>query len=64
MSKELLFTAGIGNGTTQCIDVAIIDDLLVESNETFIVILTTSTSIVKLGNNWTTVIIKDIDSTQ
>ena len=61
---DLLFTAGSSNGTMRCIDVAIIDDLLVESTETFIVIPTTSTSIVKLGNNQTTVIIKDIDGTQ
>ena len=61
---DLLFTAGTSNGTTQCINVVIIDDLLVESTEIFIVIPTTSNSIVKLGNNWTTVIIKDIDGAQ
>ena len=61
---DLVFESGSRNGTMRCIDVAIIDDLLVESTETFIVIITTSTSIVRLGNNQTTVIIKDIDSTQ
>ena len=61
---DLVFTAGTSNGTMQCIDVTIFDDLLVESNETFTVILTTSNSVVELGNNLTTITITDTDSMQ
>ena len=62
VSIDLVFTAGTSNGTVQCINVAIIDDSLVESNETFTVILATSNSVVELGNNLTTITITDTDS--
>ena len=61
---DLVFTAGTSNGTMQCINVAIFDDSLVESNETFTVTLTTSNSVVELGENLTTITITDTDSMQ
>ena len=61
---DLVFTAGTSNGTMQCINVTIIDDSLVESNETFTVTLITSNSVVELGNNLTTITITDTDSKQ
>ena len=61
---DLVFTAGTSNGTLQCINVTIIDDSLVESNETFTVTMTTSNSVVELGNNLTTITITDTDSMQ
>ena len=64
VSMDLVFTAGTSNGTMQCINVAIIDDSLVESNETFTVTLTTSNSVVELGENLTTITITDTDSMQ
>ena len=64
VSMDLVFTAGTSNGTMQCINVTIIDASLVESNETFAVTLTTSNSVVVLGNNLTTIIITDTDSMQ
>ena len=59
---DLVFTAGTSNGTMQCINVAIIDDSLVEPNETFTVTLTVSNSVVELGNNLTTITITDTNS--
>ena len=56
------FTAGTTNNTMQCVDVGITNTRTVEENETFTVILTTSSSYVLLGNNVTTVNIMDIDS--
>ena len=64
VSIDLVFTAGTSNGTLQCINVTIIDDSLVESNETFSVTMTTSNSVVVLGNNLTTITITDTDSMQ
>ena len=49
-------------GTMQCIDVYIIDDSILEENETFTVTLNTSSSVVMLGTNVTTVTITDNDS--
>ena len=46
----------------QCIDVDIIDDIIVETIETFTVTLTTASSVVALGNNVTRVTITDTDS--
>ena len=62
VSMDLVFTAGTSNGTMQCLNVTIIDASLVESNETFNVILITSNSVVELGNNLTTITITDTDS--
>ena len=59
---DLVFIAGTSNGTIQCLNVTIFDDSLVESNETFTVTLTTSNSVVELGNNLTTITITDTDS--
>ena len=62
MSVDLVFTAGSSNGAIECTNVTIIDDMVVEEDETFIVTLTTSSSIVALGNNVTRVAITDTDS--
>ena len=62
MSADLVFTAGSSNGDMQCIDVDIIDDIIVETIETFTVTLTTASSVVALGNNVTRVTITDTDS--
>ena len=59
---DLVFTAGSSNGDIKCIDVDIIDDRVVETNETFTVTLTASSSVVALGNNVTRVTITDTDS--
>ena len=64
VSMDLVFTAGTSNGTMQCINVTIIDDSLVEPNETFAVTLTTSNSDMELGENLTTITITDTDSMQ
>ena len=61
VSVDLVFTAGSINGTMQCLNVTIFDDSLVESNETFTVIMTTSSLVLILGNNVTTVVIMDND---
>ena len=62
VSMDFVFTAGTTNNTMQCVDVGITNTRTVEENETFTVILTTSSSYVLLGNNVTTVNIMDIDS--
>ena len=62
VSADLVFTAGSSNGDIECIDVDIIDDRVVETNETFTVTLTASSSVVALGNNVTRVTITDTDS--
>ena len=62
VSADLVFTAGSSNGDIECIDVDIIDDRVVETNETFTVTLTVSRSVVALGNNVTRVTITDTDS--
>ena len=64
---DLVFTAGSSNGTLQCMDVTIIDafvdpfidifDFVIEDNETFIVTVTTLSSIVTLENAVTNVTI-------
>ena len=59
---DLEFSAGASNCAMQCIDIAIIDSPTVEEDETFIVTLTTLSSTVTLGNDVTTVIIRNIDS--
>ena len=60
-SMNFVFTAGTSNGTMQCIDVGITNTRTVEEDETFIVTLTTSNSVI-LGNNMTTITITDADS--
>ena len=59
---DLVFTAGTSNDTRKCIDIDIIDSPTIEDNEFFTVTLTTSSSVLKLGNNMTTVTIKEADS--
>ena len=49
------------NGNMQCIDIVIIDDSILEENETFTVTLKTSSSVM-LGTQLTTVTITDNDS--
>ena len=59
---DLVFTANTSNGTMQCLKVTINTTRTVEEDETFNVTLTTSSSVVDLGNDMTTVVIKDNDS--
>ena len=59
VSMDLVFTAGTSNGAMQCIGVAIADSPTVEEDETFTVTLTTSSPVVTLGNDITTVTIID-----
>ena len=59
---DLVFTSGTSNDTRKCIDIDIIDSPTIEDNEFFTVTLTTSSSVLKLGNNMTTVTIKEADS--
>ena len=58
---DLVFTAGTNSDTRQYTNVTIFDDSFVEPNETFTVTLTTSSSVVELGNDLTTVTISDND---
>ena len=59
LSTDLVFTAGSSNGAIQCIDVVIIDSPEVEEDENFTVTLTTSSSVVTLGNNECLITITD-----
>ena len=61
---DLVFTAGSSNGSMQCVNVTIIDDMVVETNEIFTIRLDKSiaSSVVALGNNVTGVTITDTDS--
>ena len=59
---DLVFTAGTSNGIMQCLSVKINTTHTVEEDETFTVTLTTSSSVVELGNDMTTVVIMDSDS--
>ena len=59
---DLVFTAGTSIGTMQCLNVTINTTRTVEEDETFTVTLTTSSSVVELGNDVTTVVIMDNDS--
>ena len=58
---DLVFTAGTNSDTRQYTNVTIFDDSFVEPIETFTVTLTTSSSVVELGNDLTTVTISDND---
>ena len=62
VSMDLVFTAGTSNGTMQCLNITINTTRTVEEDETFTVTLTTSNSVVELGNNLTTITITDTDS--
>ena len=64
VSMDLVFTAGTSNGTMQCLNITINTTRTVEEDETFTVTLTTSNSVVELGNNLTTITITDTDSMQ
>ena len=55
------FSNVTGTGAMQCVDIMISDDLKLETNETFSVILTSSSAVIL--NNVSTVIITDFDST-
>ena len=52
-----MFPAGSINGSTQCIDITITDDEVLEADETFTVTLTTMTPRVIVGNGQTAVTI-------
>ena len=62
VSADLIFTAGTSDGAMQCIGVAIVDSPTVEGDETFTVTLTTSTPVVALGNDVTTITITETES--
>ena len=62
VSMDLVFTAGTSNGTMLCLNITINTTRTVEEDETFTVTLTTSSSVVELGNYVTTVVIMDNDS--
>ncbi len=58
-SMNLMFPSGSGDGAMQCLGVSIIDDSnAMEGEETFIVTLTTSDTVI-LGNSTTTITITD-----
>ncbi len=56
-SVGLTFPAGSTNGDMQCLNISIIDDSVLEDNETFTVTLTTSGAGVSLRNNIITITI-------
>ena len=58
---DLVFTAGTSS-TMKCLNITINTTRTVEEDETFTVTLTTSSSVVELGNDVTTVVIMDNDS--
>ena len=62
VSMPLEFPAGSSHGDTQCIDVVILDNSILEDNETFTVMLDVITSHVMEGTSLTTVTIHDNDS--
>ena len=55
------FTQGSRNGAAKCINILIIDDNVLEGNQTFVVTLTTLDSNVILENTVTTITIMDND---
>lgn len=59
--RDLVFPAGSGSGIQLCLTVSISDTPSVEEDETFFVTLNTSSPIVELGTNMTTVTIDDVD---
>ena len=61
MFKNLTFSINSTNGDTQCLNVSVTDDTLVEMNETFSMVLTIVTTGlgVTIGDNITTFIIED-----
>ena len=61
-SIPLQFPAGSGHNDTQCIDVDILDNSILEDHETFNVMLDVITSHVMEGSVTTTVTIRDDDS--
>ena len=64
VSVDLVFPAGSNNDTLpMCIDISIIDDpSTVEPDENFTVTLSTSSSVVTLENNVTTITITNTNS--
>ena len=57
VSSSLMFPAGSINGSTQCINITITDDEVLEADETFTVTLTVETTRVMEGNTMTEVVI-------
>ena len=62
VSSSLMFPAGSINGSTQCINITITDDEVLEADETFTVTLTTTTPRVMVGTAQTTVTITTDES--
>ena len=59
ISTVLVIPEGSSNGTVHCLDINIIDDDMLEGDETFNILWTTSEASVELINNITTIIIRD-----
>ena len=57
-----MFAVNSSNGDMQCIDVDIIDDRVLETNETFTVTLTTSNQYIHIRNNMATIDITNAES--
>ena len=58
-NMDLTFPTNSGINNTQCLDVTITEDTVLEGAETFTVTLTTADTVVMLGNNEITVTIID-----
>lgn len=62
VSSNEVFEYGTSDGATRCVNIAIIDDELLEGNQTFTVTLTSLDSDVVLRDNMTTITITDNES--
>ena len=60
--SEQAFVSGSSDGATSCVDIAIINDLALEGDQTFILSMTTSDPQVMIGAGDTNVTITDNDS--
>jgi hypothetical protein len=58
-SEVETFTSGSPNGSTRCVGISILDDDVLEGEQTFVLTLTTSDPDVMIRNNVTTITIID-----
>lgn len=61
VSSPVMFPVGATSSTMQCVDIAIVDDGILEGNESFTVRLTNATLGVEGGNYITVITITDND---
>ncbi len=61
MSPFIIFSSGLTDDDTKCVDISILDDDALEENQTFNMTLTTSDPDVMLGTDLTTIAIMDND---